>query len=84
MSNTNTKRLALLKLSVGGYEGKILTGILQASILPELICVKWEGFLNGAYDEQTLEGYLRDLHLNNYQLIFDDGNQKHTYLLCKN
>jgi hypothetical protein len=81
MNETQTTNIDLLKLSVSGYEGRILIDMFGNNIFPKIICVEWDGYLNSLYSIETLENvYLKALIDAGYELLYDNENLKHTFI----
>jgi FkbM family methyltransferase len=81
MNDTNINRIDLLKLSVQGSEGKIISNMLRDGIRPTVLCVQWDGALQRNYSEELLRNYLNELETAGYKLIYDDERLKHTFIL---
>ena len=79
--DTGTNHIDLLKLSTQGSEGKILLKMLENDIFPTVICVQWDGVLQGIETAEFVERmYMQPLISAGYELIYDNGRLKHTFL----
>jgi hypothetical protein len=81
MEDTQTTKIDLLKLSVQGSEGKIILNMLDDGIFPTVICVQWDGALQGFDSKDSLYYYINQLENAGYDLIYDNQRLKHTFML---
>lgn len=75
----------LLKLSVHGSEGKIIQDMLRNKIYPTVICVQWDAVMKGVITVESMkENFITPLFEAGYQVVYDNGRLKHTFLRIKN
>ena len=71
MRQNGDVRIDLLKLDIEGAEVKVLNSMLDAQILPKIICVEFDLFIKGKDEGSETQKTVERLAANNYKIISD-------------